>query len=282
MKRSLVWAVLVGVVAVALTAPTLSQAGGGPGPHIQFIHGGGTMPGDSPINVYIGPGDDSSFFLATVGGETEVTYTDSGDLVPAPIGIVDVLLCPAVTDPPDVITACEGTALNGEPDLVTAPASGELVWVAGWVSREEGIDVRSFTLDTGCTDAGTGRGTFAHAAAMAELLVFVDGERNERPPIAHGEQVASPVVAGDHRVDFLTLGTEFFVLPVPSVTFPEATNTFVVAVGPGDPNPEDPDITDLRAVAVEVGVETCPEPPTTTTTEPPPAPTVTTPPNFTG
>ena len=102
---------------------------------------------------------------------------------------------------------------------------------------------------------------------------------------SRGEEVTSPLAPGDHRVDFLTVGTEFFVLPVPSVTFPAATNTFVVAVGPGDPNPEDPEITDLRAVTVSIGLDPCPEPPTTTTTavtEPPPAPPVTTPPDFTG
>jgi hypothetical protein len=281
MKKASLSLALVAAVVAVLAAPTLSQAGGAPGPHIQFVHGAGTTPGDTPINVYIGlsPGD---FFLATVGGETEVTYTDTGDLAPAPIGIVLVLLCPAVPDPPETIGGCEGPAVNGEPDQLTAPESGELVWVAGWVTPPDEIDVNAFTLDTGCTAAGAGRATFAHAAAMDDLLVFVDGARDERPPIARGEEVASPVTAGDHQVDFLTLGTEFFVLPVPSVSFPEATNTFVVAVGPGDPNPEDPEITDLRAVTLGVGVDTCPEPTTTTTSEPPPAPTVTNPPDFTG
>jgi hypothetical protein len=126
---------------------------------------------------------------------------------------------------------------------------------------------------------------------MAEVTLFVDNERGDREPIAHGESVTAEVSAGEHGLRLVTVGDEYFVLDEAAVPAAGDETTFLAVVGPGDPTPLDPATTDLRFVAIAHGVDPCPVLPSTTTTTTttttsttpdPPAPPQPEPPTFTG
>jgi hypothetical protein len=158
--------------------------------------------------------------------------------------------------------------------------AGEAVVVAGYGPPEEDPEttVDVFAVDTACLDAGEGRVQVAHASAMAEVTLFVDNERDDRDPMAHGQSVTAEVAEGDHGLRLVTVGDEYFVLDEPAVAIPGGETAFLALVGPGDPTPLDPATTDLRLVAVSYGVDPCPVatvPTTTTTTASAPEPPAT-------
>jgi hypothetical protein len=258
---------------VAMATPPLAS-GGVPDVEWHFVHGAGTDPGDNPINIYLQPegGIDAWGLLISTGAGVEVGYGDVLDPIPMPAIGSAILLCPAVEFPEEVLgpDGCQDALNPGGTDFDFVE---DLVLVAGFTGPgAEEVTVRPFTVDTSCVDPGMARVDVAHVAAMDELTLFIDGARDDRDPIANGEHVASVETAGAHDLDLLTVPDEFFALRT-SLTLADSTSSFVAVVGSGDPTPEEPDDTDLRAITVAEDVTTCTvtAPSSTTSTTLPPA-----------
>jgi hypothetical protein len=282
--------IVVVVVALLGSAGTWGSpvGAGSPAAPVRLVHGIGVVPGDNPVDVYLGEGGASTWELVPGG---PIAYTEQLELGFV-VGDWSVLLCTAVADPADSVEICPEGAVNAGGTEVSVPDADQVVLVAGYGPPEgEQLPVvfDLFEVDTSCLSVDQARFQIAHAAAMEELLVFIDGARGDLEPIGHGQSVTAGLPASSYEVLLATLGDEYFVLVDPDVEADAGATTFLVVIGPGDPTPLDPETTDLRFVQVDVGVEPCPEPPpppsssTTVVPDPdPPAPPQPEPPDFTG
>lgn len=276
------------VVALAVLAAAASPAAAGsPATEVQFVHGIGTVPGDNPVDVYLAEDGATTWELVSDG---PIAYTEQAELGFV-VGVWSLLLCTAVADPAETVETCPEGAVNAGGAAVSVPDADHAVLVAGYGPPEgdPAVTFDVFEVDTTCVEAGQARYQVAHASAMAEVTLFVDNERGDREPIAHGESVTAGVSVGEHGLRLVTVGDEYFVLDEPAVAAPGGETTFLALVGPGDPTPVDPATTDLRFVPIAYGVEPCPVatvPSTTTTSvvpDPgPPAAPQPEPPDFTG
>jgi hypothetical protein len=259
---------------------------------VQFVHGIGTEPGDNPADFYIAEEGATDWDL--VGGGP-IAYTEILELG-VPAAAYSFLLCVAVADPAETVESCPAGDVNAGGAEVAVPDTSDVVVVAGYGPPEGDpeITLDAFEVDLTCTFFERARYQVAHAAAMTEVTLFVDSQRDDRDPIGHGESVIADVRQGGHELSMLTVPDEFFAL-VESVEAPGAETTFLAMVGPGDPTPLDPETTDLRFVPIAFQVEPCPDPTTTSTTSTtstttsttavpplPPAPPQPEPPDFTG
>ena len=86
---------------------------------------------------------------------------------------------------------------------------------------------------------------------MEEVTLFIDGERDDRGPISHGESVTVDVRRGEYGLRLVTVGRRVLrARRARRWRRRGGETTFLALIGPGDPTPLDPATTDLRLVPI--------------------------------